>query len=432
MRCILIILDGLGDRGHDCFDGATPLQAAYTPNLDYLSSLGMNGLFHATMQGIPMSSETAHFIIFGYDAGDFPGRGPIEAIGKGIDIGYDDVAVLCHMCYVEQRQNNLILKWGRPVISGDESRMLMHEIQSFETNGVSINLIPSSKIDGFLVLNGNASEKITDSDPIYEGKPLMEIVPISQKKTSPASKKTAHALNKYLIWCHKILSDHQINKNRITRGLPPVNAIVTQRAGKRKKLPAFREMWGMRGLSISSGAIYWGLCSELGIDTIKVKDTGNVEEDLKYRLRLAKDAGDYDFIHVHTKMPDEAGHTKNPSYKKEVIEAIDRAMSVAVNEIIPDRETLLVVTADHSTASSGAMIHTGETVPLMMIGKHVRKDKVGKFNEVTCPRGALGIIRGRELRYLILNFLDRAKLQGLMDTPADQPYYPGNYRPLTL
>ena len=44
----------------------------------------------------------------------------------------------------------------------------------------------------------------------------------------------------------------------------------------------------------------------------------------------------------------------------------------------------------------------------------------------------LGDRRGREIMHLILNFLDRAKMQGLMDTPFDQPYYPGNYRPLSL
>jgi 2,3-bisphosphoglycerate-independent phosphoglycerate mutase len=165
---------------------------------------------------------------------------------------------------------------------------------------------------------------------------------------------------------------------------------------------------------------------------VKVKDTGNVEEDLSSRLRIAKDAYEYDFIHVHTKMPDEAGHTKNPWYKKDVIEAIDRALAVAVNEIITDREVLLVVTADHSTACSGIMIHTGETVPLAMVGKYVRKDRVAEFNEVTCPRGGLSIVKGRELMYLILNFLDRAKMQGLMDTPVDQPYYPGDYPPLII
>jgi len=260
----------------------------------------------------------------------------------------------------------------------------------------------------------------------------MEVLPIRQKKIATSARKTASALNQYLIWCHRALTGHGINESRKGSNLLPVNALVTQRAGKKKTLTSFKERWGLRGLSISSGAIYWGLCNELGIDVTKVKDTGNVEEDLKYRLRLAKDAYDYDFIHVHTKMPDEAGHTKNPWYKKEVIEAIDRAMSVAVDEIVPDKEVLLVVTADHSTASSGTMIHTGETVPLMMIGKHVRKDKVGEFHEITCPRGGLGVVRGKELICLILNFLDKAKMQGLMDTPVDQLYYPGNYKPLKI
>lgn len=432
MRCILIILDGIGDRGQDCFEGKTPLHAAYTPNLDYLASIGMNGLYHSLMQGIPMSSETAHFLIFGYDIEEFPGRGIIEAIGEGVNIGNKDVAILCHLCSVEYREGRLILTHGQPDLSSDEALSLKSEIKKFKHNDITVDLIHSKGIDGFLRLRGNVSEQITDSDPIYEGKSVMEVLPISQKRIVNSARKTASALNQYIAWCHRALDGHAINEIRKGSNLPPVNALVTQRAGKKKTLTPFKEKWGMRGLSISSSAIYWGLCNELAIDVTKVKDTGNVEEDLKYRIRLAKDAHNYDFIHVHTKMPDEAGHTKNPWYKKEVVEAIDRAMSVAVNEILGDKEVLLVVTADHSTASSGTMIHTGETVPLMMIGKYVRKDKVGEFSEITCQRGGLGIVKGKELMYSILNFLDRAKMKGLMDTPVDQAYYPGNYRPLKL
>lgn len=432
MRCILVILDGIGDRGQDCFEGRTPLQAGYTPNLDYLSSVGMNGLYHSLMQGIPMSSETAHFLIFGYEIEDFPGRGVIEAVGEGIRIDDNDVALLCHLCSVNKRDNNLVLTHGWPELASEDALALKESIKIFSNQGMRIELVHSKGIQGFLVLKGDVSDNITDSDPIYEGRFLIKVEPTAQKTISRAAKKTAEVLNKYLIWCYQTLLNHPINRKRIEANLHPINALVTQRAGKKKKLISFKEKWGLRGLSISSGPIYWGLCSELGIDTIKAQDTGNVEEDLRYRLRLAKDARDYDFIHVHTKMPDEAGHTKNPWYKKDVIEAIDRAMSVAVNEIITDKDILLVVTADHSTASSGIMIHTGETVPLTMAGKNVRRDKVEEFNEITCPRGGLGIVRGKELMYLILNFLDRAKMQGLMDTPVDQPYYPGNYKPLTL
>lgn len=432
MRCIFVILDGIGDRGQDCFEGKTPLYAAYTPHLDHLASLGMNGIYHTLMQGIPMSSETAHFIIFGYELNDFPGRGVIEAIGEGIEIHKNDAAILCHLCSVQRVDDNLILQYGCPDLSSEHAKALKESIQTYESDGIRINLVHSKKIHGFLVLSGNVSSFITDSDPIYEGRPVMEVMPVKQKRTVAASRKTAEVLNKYLVWCHQTLSEHHMNRERTAMNLLPINALVTQRAGKKRQLQPFKDKWGLRGLSISSGAIYWGLCEELGMDVVKVKDTGNIEEDLKYRLRYAKDARDYDFIHVHTKMPDEAGHTKNPWYKKEVIEAIDRAMSVAVNEIISDRENLLVVTADHSTASSGSMIHTGESVPLTMVGKYVRRDEVGHFNEIACATGSLGIVRGKELMYLILNFLDRAKMQGLMDTQVDQPYYPGQYKALQL
>lgn len=430
MRCIFVILDGIGDRGQSCFSGATPLQAAYTPNLDYLSSIGMNGLYHSLIQGVPMSSENAHFLIFGYEAEEFPGRGVIEAIGKGVDIKEGNVSILCHLCCVEEHNKSLILRWGRPEISEEDVKILMEGIKFFETEKIRMTLIHSNKIDGFLILSGDVSKEITDSDPIYEGRSLIEVSAF--KKSNISAKKTALALNRYLTWCYKVLSEHPLNKERISKNLLPVNSLVTQRAGKKKRLISFMEKWGMRALSISSGAIYWGLCNELGMDVIKVKDTGNVEEDLKNRLLIAKDSKDYDFIHVHTKMPDEAGHTKNPWYKKEIIEAIDRAMSICVNEIIKDSEILMVITSDHSTASSGVMIHTGETVPLTMVGKYVRKDSVTQYNEVDCAQGGLGIVKGKELMYLILNFLDKAKLYGLMDTPFDQPYYPGNYKPFVL
>ncbi len=429
MRCILVILDGIGDRGQECFGDKTPLQAANTPNLDHLATIGINGLYHSILQGIPMPSETAHFIIFGYDISEFPGRGYIEAIGEGIQVMDNEVAILCHLCSVERQNNNLILKYGCPDIDNETGSALKESIKKFQYRGIQFNLIHTKKIHGILLLQGNVSEKITDSDPIYEGKKLIKVLPINKDRLS---KNTASSINNYLLWCYQMLSENHINKQRIATNTLPLNALVTQRAGKRRKIVSFSERWGLRGLSISSGPIYWGLCNELGIETIKVKDTGNVEEDLRNRLHIAKNAYDYDFIHVHTKMPDEAGHTKNPWYKKDVIEAIDRAMSYALNEIIPDREILLVITADHSTASSGVMIHTGETVPLTMIGKYVRKDDVGQYNEISCAHGGLGIVKGKELMYLILNFLDKAKMYGLMDTPVDQPYYPGNYEPLTL
>jgi 2,3-bisphosphoglycerate-independent phosphoglycerate mutase len=183
---------------------------------------------------------------------------------------------------------------------------------------------------------------------------------------------------------------------------------------------------------IASGSVYQGLGQVVGMETFKVKDSNDPGRDIKQRLEIAHKAQEFDFVHVHTKATDEAGHTKDPLIKKKVIEAIDEALAYAVEEILPDEEVLFIVTADHSTASSGTMIHTGESVPLVMTGKYIRKDSVRKFDEVSCACGGLNLVRGKELMYLILNFLDRGKLWGLMDSPDDQPFTPGRYTPLRV
>jgi 2,3-bisphosphoglycerate-independent phosphoglycerate mutase len=138
------------------------------------------------------------------------------------------------------------------------------------------------------------------------------------------------------------------------------------------------------------------------------------------------------YSHVHTKAPDEAAHAKEPAAKCRVIEALDRGIGTVLDDLMAEPELLIVVAADHSTPSSGPLVHSGEPVPLVFHGPGIRRDRVDGYDEICAAGGALGLVRGRELMYLILNHLDRAKLQGIMDTPADQPYWPGRYDPLRV
>src|SRR5512136_2163543 len=92
MRCILLLLDGLGDRSHPILKGKTPLQAAHTPNLDKIAATGMNGLFHSLLQGAALPSELAHFLMCGYRVEDFPGRGAVNALAEALDVNEGDVS----------------------------------------------------------------------------------------------------------------------------------------------------------------------------------------------------------------------------------------------------------------------------------------------------------------------------------------------------
>jgi 2,3-bisphosphoglycerate-independent phosphoglycerate mutase len=432
MRCILVILDGLGDRGHPAFQGKTPLAAARTPNLDRLAHQGMNGLYHPWRQGLALPSEIAHFLMFGYDLAEFPGRGYLEALGAGISMADGDVALLARIFSVRREASHLVLEVENPKADQKTCLALQKDIQTFSQDGVDVEFIPTGGINGIVLLRGKVSPDITDSNPIYEGRPLMEVLPLEENQGDESARRTARVLTSYLKWCHHRLSQHPLNRKRTENRRPPLNAIGTQRAGMNKEIRPFGEKWGFKALAIASGAVYRGLSLFLGMDFRKVKDTSKPGDDLLERLKLAHAAQAYDFVYVHTKAPDEAAHTKDPRVKKAVIQALDQAFAYALEEIAPDPETLLVVTADHATNSAGQMIHSGETVPLTMIGKYPRVDEVSRFDEVSCAIGGLGMVQGRELLYLILNFLDRGKLLGLRDAPVDQPYFPGNYQPLTL
>ena len=86
MKYLLIIADGMGDLPIPKLANKTPLEAAQTPNLDRMAKNGKTGLISVLGPGIRPNSDEAHLVLFGYDLKtDYPGRGPIEAAGVGVE-----------------------------------------------------------------------------------------------------------------------------------------------------------------------------------------------------------------------------------------------------------------------------------------------------------------------------------------------------------
>ena len=205
---------------------------------------------------------------------------------------------------------------------------------------------------------------------------------------------------------------------------------MAQRAGSMKKVPNFRQRNGFKAASISSGYLYPGIGKFLGMDIIEPEPANDPARDMALRLSKAKYALDkYDFIHVHTKYPDEAGHKKDPEYKKTILEALDTAIAGELDGFLKDPGVILALTSDHSTPSFGPLIHSGEPVPLAFAGRGVRRDMVRLFDECSCAVGCLGLVRGPEFMRLALNFTNRAKLLGTVDSAVDQPFWPGDITP---
>ena len=432
-KFVLVLLDGLGDRSHPQLDNKTPLQAAHTPFLDHIAGKGCNGLYHASFQGQALPSENAHFAMFGYDQTDFPGRGALEALGAEISLDKDQVAVLAHFVSVAQEKNRLRLVRDKMEADPHETKQAFAAVARFKIREVDISLVPTKGLFGIILLKGGVSPFITDSNPILDGSLLSSIRPLKDFAHDPESITTARVMTTYLSWTYRKLCAEEFNLDREKSGRLPLNALITQRAGRLKQVVPFSRKNGIRGLSVSSGVVYAGLGAYIGLDVIRGLEHDHPGEEIKARIKTACEHLDkYDFIHVHTKVPDEAGHKKDPLLKKQAIELLDKGLTDSLPELMDDRDVIVAVTADHSTPSAGPLVHSGEPVPLVIAGKGVRVDKVRKFDEVSAAGGGLGFVRGREFMYLVLNYLERSKLVGLMDVPEDHPYWPGNGEPFVL
>ncbi len=431
-KFVLILLDGLGDRSYPELEHKTPLQAADTPFLDELAKNGCNGLFHASIQGQALPSENAHFAMFGYRPEDFPGRGALEALGAGINLNPDEVAVLANL--VSVAEENRCLKLVKEKVRTDDSQFeqAFARVSEFTAQGISLKLIPYKGSFAIIVLDGSVSPYITDSHPIVEGRFLQKVKPWKEYDKHEPSIRTALVLNEYLSWVFRTLSNAEQGQSAVP--VPyNLNGLITQRAGRLKQIVPFTEKFGLRGVSVSSGAVYFGLCRYLGLDHLPGEENCDPGKEISLRVRQAADILDeYDFVHIHSKAPDEAAHAKDPMLKMKNIEKLDKGLAASLTGIVKRKDVVLAVTSDHSTPSKGVMVHSGEPVPLIICGSRVRIDRVDKFNEVAAAAGGLGFVHGREFMYIVLNYLDRGKLAGLMDTPHDQPYWPGKSEPFEL
>src|SRR5438034_1565059 len=114
LHALLLIADGLGDRRVPEFGGRTPLEEAHTPALDKLASEGESGLMDPIGPGIRGGSDTGHLAILGYDPYKYyPGRGPFEALGIGMDVQRGDLAFRCNFSTVDENLVVLDRRAGR-------------------------------------------------------------------------------------------------------------------------------------------------------------------------------------------------------------------------------------------------------------------------------------------------------------------------------
>ena len=408
-RILMVVLDGGGDRPVPEFGGKTPLEAAKTPNLDALASMGINGLLHPIGPGIRAGSDTAHLSLFGYDPYEvYTGRGPFEAAGAGVMGRKGDVAFRCNFATVNDEGEVTDRRAGR-IREGTE--MLASALDGMEYNGIKMTVKAGTEHRAILLLHGdNLSPAVSDVDPHEAGAHFLRCEPLDD---SPEARRTAEAVNYFVEESWHILRNHEVNLRRDRDGKAPANILLPRGAGMFPDIEEFGRRYRLRAAAITGVTLITGIARLLGMNVIEVEGaTGGIDSDFRAKLTAAVSALDKNhFVFVNLKAPDIAGHDGDAGLKKEIFERIDTAFSVVVDSMKERDDIILAVTSDHSTPVS-VMDHSGDPVPLIIAGDGVRPDDVAEFGERAAMTGGLGHLNGRDLMPELLNLSGRAEKFG--------------------
>ena len=311
---VVFLLDGLADRAHEVLGGRTGNEAAATPNLDALAARGSTGLLYAVGPGRAPSSEVAHWSMLGYRPDEFPGRAVFEALGRGQEVSDEHVFAYAALRPAERREDGWWLT-GRPDPERDAelAEELVARCDGIELEGLTFSLAHVWRGEAVLRISGGADERVTDTDAFFRAwHPLLRPLPVV-----PEAERTARACE---AWTREVL--------RLLEG-ERLNVITLKWFGRPRQVPSFLERHGVNGAFAADSAFLRGLGIALGLEPVDAPETDDPVGDLHGRIALAHerlDAGDT-FVFCHQKTTDAAGHTKDPTVKRDTIAALDAALA---------------------------------------------------------------------------------------------------------
>ncbi len=378
MKYIILLGDGMADRPHASLGGKTCLQAAKTPNLDQLASLGQVGMVRTIPPGYPPGSDVANLTVMGYDPRKYyTGRSPLEAASIGVELEADDIAFRCNLVTLRIAGKRTEGAPGRKAIMEDfsaghittqEARLLIEEIDS-KLGSSRIRFYPGVSYRHLMVWKGGKDRLECTPPHDIQDKDILDYLPRGEGD---------EIINALMEESIDILLAHPVNKSRQENGKRVANSIWLWGQGRRPKMPTFREKYGLEGAMISAVDLTKGIGIYAGFEVINVPgatgwiDTNYVgkAEHALWALRTK------DIVYVHVEAPDEAGHTGDVKNKLKAVEDFDEFI---VGNIIHGMkqfdEYRILVLPDHPTPLE-IRTHSSDPVPFVIYDN--RKERTGE------------------------------------------------------
>ena len=362
-KIILLVVDGLGGLARP-ETGKSELQEAYTPNLDELARISACGMTVPVGPGITPGSGPGHLALFGYDPLKYViGRGVLEALGIGIELGPNDVAVRCNFCTVDDQGLLTDRRAGR--IPSSESEPLIEQLAGIAVEGANVHVEPVQGYRFVVVFSGDAlGADVSDTDPQRTGVSPLE--PVGRDKASDA---TAEFAGQFVESARDILGPRQ-----------NANMILMRGFSKVPEWPGFGSSYRLDPAAIAAYPMYRGLARLVGMEVIPTGPDFDAELDT-----LGENLEQHDFAFIHYKSTDAAGEDGDFEAKVRAIEHLDSR----IPRLIDMDSDVLAIAGDHSTPAVMAA-HSWHPVPMLINSDLTTGVGSKAFNERDCAAGQLG------------------------------------------
>jgi 2,3-bisphosphoglycerate-independent phosphoglycerate mutase len=360
LKYIILQGDGMADYPLEVLGGKTPLEAARTPNMDWLAQRGVYGLAHVIPAGFAPGSDVGNMSIMGYDPAVYhTGRSPLEAASMGVALGSKDIAFRCNLVTLRGSGTDTTMEdFTSGHITTGEAAAIIRDIGD-ELGGDGIEFFPGVSYRHLMVWR--------------DGKEKMETTPphdITDQKIAGYMPKGdgADRLLNLMAASQPILAQHPVNQKRRADGKRQVTTIWLWGQGRAPQLPPLTKRFGITGGVISAVDIIHGLGVYAGLERIDVPgitgflDTNYVGKG-EYGVRsLEKN----DFVFIHVEATDEAGHMGDVKAKIQALEDFDEKVVGTVLKGMGERKDFrILLMPDHPT-SIALKTHVSEPVPFVL------------------------------------------------------------------
>jgi 2,3-bisphosphoglycerate-independent phosphoglycerate mutase len=388
MKYAIVLPDGAADEPLSQLEGRTPLEAANTPNIDWVAANGRQGCVVTVPKGFTPGSDVATLSLFGYDPRvNYSGRAPLEAAAKGIPVRSGEIVFRCNFV---------------TVVDGAMADFTAGHISQVEADRLIADLNERIEDRRCRFYSGTSYRNLMVVSDVLELNP--QCVPPHDFPEQPVAKHLPQGPGADWVMvimerARAILANHDVNLVRRDLGENPATDIWLWGQGRPKPLEPFIKRFGISGALIAAVDLPRGIARSLGMDLIDVPGaTGYVDTNYAGKGAAAVDAlGRYDLVIVHVEAPDEAGHQGDLDAKVRAIEQIDEHVVGPLLEALRrfDKWRILIA-PDHPTPIR-VRTHTSTPPPFCMAGYAVPGVLKRPFSESAAAASDLHVDPGHEL-----------------------------------